>query len=131
MSSTSSHYGASAEDAHRILEQIEQQFRLGKDDLMRITSKFLEDFELGLSEYNQPMAMMYAGFVCLTMHVLIACVQSDIRDWRTKRDGNWVSSVFNYLPWYDDGLGAGRLLLSLAIAPPLPAHEASMFPPNW
>ncbi|KAI8975824.1 hypothetical protein BD414DRAFT_539424 [Trametes punicea] len=58
MSSTSNHYGASAEDALRILERIEQQFRSSKDDLTRITCKFLEDFELGLSECKQPMAMI-------------------------------------------------------------------------
>ncbi|EJF63058.1 hypothetical protein DICSQDRAFT_103564 [Dichomitus squalens LYAD-421 SS1] len=58
MSNTSYHYVASPEDGRRVLEQIEQQFRLSQDDLTRITSKFLEDFELGLSEYNHPMAMI-------------------------------------------------------------------------
>ncbi len=59
MSNTSFHYGATPEAARGVLEQIEQQFRLSNADLMRITSQFLKDFELGLSEYNHPMAMMY------------------------------------------------------------------------
>ncbi|KAM5532707.1 hypothetical protein V8D89_013599 [Ganoderma adspersum] len=58
MSSTSFHYGATPEAARGVLEQIEQQFRLSKADLMRITSQFLKDFELGLGEYNHPMAMI-------------------------------------------------------------------------
>ncbi|PIL36677.1 hypothetical protein GSI_00366 [Ganoderma sinense ZZ0214-1] len=58
MSSTSFHYGATPEAARGVLEQIEQQFRLSKADLVRITSQFLEDFELGLGEYNHPMAMI-------------------------------------------------------------------------
>ena len=45
----------------RVLDEIEDQFRLTKDDLTRITSHFLDDFKLGLSEYNHPMAMMYAS----------------------------------------------------------------------
>ena len=59
MSSTYFHYGATPEASRAVLEQIEQQFRLSKADLMRITSQFLKDFELGLGEYNHPMAMMY------------------------------------------------------------------------
>ncbi|KAI0723500.1 hexokinase [Earliella scabrosa] len=42
----------------RVLDEIEDQFRLTKDDLTRITSHFLDDFKLGLSEYNHPMAMI-------------------------------------------------------------------------
>ncbi|KAI0771537.1 hexokinase [Trametes elegans] len=58
MAPTSALYATSPEAAHRILDDIEDQFRLPKDHLVRITSKFLEDFALGLSEYNHPMAMI-------------------------------------------------------------------------
>ena len=59
MSKTSAVYASSPDVTRRILDEIEDQFRLPKDDLIRITSQFLEDFALGLSEYNHPMAMMY------------------------------------------------------------------------
>lgn len=59
MSATSFRYGPNPETVHCVFEQIEQQFRLSKADLVRITSQFLKDFELGLGEYNHPMAMMY------------------------------------------------------------------------
>lgn len=43
---------------HRVLESIEELFDLGKDRLHAITRKFVEDFNHGLSRYNEPMAMM-------------------------------------------------------------------------
>ncbi|KAL7282030.1 hypothetical protein ACG7TL_003497 [Trametes sanguinea] len=58
MAPTSALFGASPDVARRILDDIEAQFRLSKDDLVRITTQFLEDFALGLSEYNHPMAMI-------------------------------------------------------------------------
>ncbi|RPD62046.1 hypothetical protein L226DRAFT_77182 [Lentinus tigrinus ALCF2SS1-7] len=58
MTKTTAIYAPSPDDARRILDEIEDQFRLPKEDLMRITSQFLEDFALGLSEYNHPMAMI-------------------------------------------------------------------------
>ena len=58
MAPTAALYGASPDVARRILDDIEAQFRLTKDDLIRITTQFLEDFALGLGEYNHPMAMM-------------------------------------------------------------------------
>ena len=42
-----------------ILDAIEQQFQLSDSALVDITKQFLDDFRLGLSEYNHPMAMMY------------------------------------------------------------------------
>lgn len=59
MSNTTAAYAPSPDAARRILNEIEDQFRLTKEDLVRITSQFLEDFSLGLGEYNHPMAMMY------------------------------------------------------------------------
>ncbi|KAI0363728.1 hypothetical protein BV20DRAFT_1006931 [Pilatotrama ljubarskyi] len=58
MAPTSALYRASPETTRRILDDIEEQFRLTKDDLIRITTQFLEDFALGLGEYNHPMAMI-------------------------------------------------------------------------
>ncbi|OJT13179.1 Glucokinase [Trametes pubescens] len=58
MAPTSALYGSSPDVSRRILDDIEHQFSLDKDDLIRITSQFLEDFKLGLSEYNHPMAMI-------------------------------------------------------------------------
>ncbi|KAH9894156.1 hexokinase [Cubamyces lactineus] len=58
MAPTAALYGASPDVARRILDDIEAQFRLTKDDLIRITTQFLEDFTLGLGEYNHPMAMI-------------------------------------------------------------------------
>ena len=60
MAPTAALYGASPDVARSILDDIEAQFRLTKDDLIRITTQFLEDFALGLGEYNHPMAMMCA-----------------------------------------------------------------------
>lgn len=40
------------------LEQIEQQFDLTDEKLIGITRQFVDDFALGLGEYNKAMAMM-------------------------------------------------------------------------
>ena len=58
MSTTSALYGAKSDNGRHVFDEIENMFRLTKDDLMEITSHFLKDFALGLSEYNHPMAMM-------------------------------------------------------------------------
>ncbi|KAH9853885.1 hexokinase [Lenzites betulinus] len=58
MAPTTALSGASPDTARRILDDIEDQFRLTQDDLIRITSQFLQDFKLGLGEYNHPMAMI-------------------------------------------------------------------------
>lgn len=42
----------------RILNEIEQQFYLSEERLLAITRQFVEDFSLGLGEYNKAMAMM-------------------------------------------------------------------------
>ena len=44
-----------------ILADIEQQFTLDEDVLISITSHFHNLFNLGLSEYGHPMAMMYVS----------------------------------------------------------------------
>ncbi|KAI0685988.1 hexokinase [Cytidiella melzeri] len=49
----------SSKDASRdVFDSIESQFRLSEDKLHEIVEQFLEDFRLGLSEYNHPMAMI-------------------------------------------------------------------------
>ncbi|RDX53014.1 hexokinase [Lentinus brumalis] len=58
MSKTHAAYAPSSDASRRILDEIEEQFRLTKEDLTRITAQFLEDFSLGLREYNHPMAMI-------------------------------------------------------------------------
>lgn len=58
MSKTSAIYAPAPDVGRRVFDEIETQFRLSKDDLIRITTQFLEDFDLGLREYNHPMAMM-------------------------------------------------------------------------
>ncbi|OBZ71860.1 Glucokinase [Grifola frondosa] len=44
--------------SRNVLDDIEEQFKLDQDELIKITTQFLEDFRLGLSEYNHPMAMI-------------------------------------------------------------------------
>ncbi|KAI0721984.1 hexokinase-domain-containing protein [Cerioporus squamosus] len=58
MSKTTAAYAPSSDASRRILNEIEEQFRLTTEDLTRITTQFLEDFSLGLREYNHPMAMI-------------------------------------------------------------------------
>lgn len=46
-----------------ILNTIEEQFTLSGETLCAITKQFVDDFNLGLSRYNEPMAMMYVRLV--------------------------------------------------------------------
>jgi hexokinase len=49
----------SAHDRARLmLQDIEDQFQLDDEALLTIATQFLSDFELGLGEYGQAMAMM-------------------------------------------------------------------------
>lgn len=47
-----------------VLERIEHLFQLSNDKLADITRQFVEDYNLGLGEYNKAMAMMC---VCAAM----------------------------------------------------------------
>lgn len=40
------------------LEGIEKQFHLTDEQLLAITRQFVDDFKMGLGEYNKAMAMM-------------------------------------------------------------------------
>lgn len=42
----------------KAMDTIEQQFHLTDDKLRAITRQFVDDFEMGLGEYNKAMAMM-------------------------------------------------------------------------
>ncbi|THH01755.1 hypothetical protein EW026_g995 [Hermanssonia centrifuga] len=46
------------DDGHQTFDSIAAQFQLDDEALHTITKQFLEDFRLGLSEYNHPMAMI-------------------------------------------------------------------------
>lgn len=49
----------SVDDATRsYLDGVGKQFDLTDDRLLDITRQFVDDFALGLGEYNKPMAMM-------------------------------------------------------------------------
>ena len=42
-----------------MLDTIEKQFQLSGEKLQAITRRFIEDFNVGLSKYNEAMAMMF------------------------------------------------------------------------
>jgi hexokinase len=61
MPTTSAIFNAhSADKINSFLADIEQQFTLDEEALISITSHFHKLFNLGLSEYGHPMAMMCA-----------------------------------------------------------------------
>ncbi len=59
------------DDGHQTFDSIAAQFQLDDEALHTITKQFLEDFRLGLSEYNHPMAMMC---VKTWLHLLYALI---------------------------------------------------------
>jgi hexokinase len=56
-----------------ILNGIEEQFTLSDEILCGITKQFVDDFNVGLSQYNEPMAMMYVFLLLLCFFPLNAC----------------------------------------------------------
>lgn len=60
MSITSAIFNAHSDKINSLLADIEQQFTLDEDVLISITSHFHKLFNIGLSEYGHPMAMMCA-----------------------------------------------------------------------
>ena len=87
--------GVSVEEERRILDDIEHQFHLDEDALIRITQQFLKDMHLGLGEYNHPLAMM-----CVSPRIyaratgLTRCGQPYLCHWSPGRYGDWVSTSF-------------------------------------
>lgn len=55
MASTSSHF---FKDPQNVLDDIHHQFQLDTGTLVELTKAFLNEFAVGLGEYNHPMAMM-------------------------------------------------------------------------
>ncbi|KAI0959286.1 hypothetical protein AcW1_004152 [Taiwanofungus camphoratus] len=58
MAKTTALYDPSWDAARKVFDDIESQFQLDQDALVKITQQFLADFSLGLGEYNHPMAMI-------------------------------------------------------------------------
>lgn len=56
---TTTIYNAYSHKINSLLSDIEEQFTLDEHALISITSHFHKLFNLGLSEYGHPMAMMY------------------------------------------------------------------------
>ena len=54
------HSTTKGNDARAIFDDIDTQFQLDDEGLFAITQQFLNDFKLGLGEYNHSMAMMCA-----------------------------------------------------------------------
>ena len=46
------------EDAQRIFDDIDHQFQLTPDTLIDLAKAFLDEFKVGLGNYNHPMALM-------------------------------------------------------------------------
>jgi hypothetical protein len=59
MPTTTAIYNAYSHKINSLLSDIEEQFALDEHALVSITSHFHKLFNLGLSEYGHPMAMMY------------------------------------------------------------------------
>ncbi|KAK7061399.1 phosphotransferase [Favolaschia claudopus] len=57
MPSTSALFAKPA-DAQHVLDSIHDQFQLGRETMLDLTGQFLEEFKVGLSGYNHPMAMI-------------------------------------------------------------------------
>ena len=60
-------------DTIATLQAIERQFTITDQKLLDITRQFLDDFNLGLSQYNKPMAMMfkYTDKIFITIYKII------------------------------------------------------------
>ena len=74
-----------------LLTGIEQQFTVGEEVLISITSHFHKLVNLGLSEYGHPMAMMYVlnvRILVLPIHVKIAVPHSSLACQMVRKLGN-------------------------------------------
>ncbi|KAJ7937401.1 hypothetical protein B0H13DRAFT_2425519 [Mycena leptocephala] len=57
MPSISAHF-AKGSDVQFIFDDIHRQFQLGPETLVELTEAFLDEFKVGLGDYNHPMAMI-------------------------------------------------------------------------
>jgi hypothetical protein len=71
---TTAIYNAHTDKISSLLADIEQQFTLDEDVLISITLHFHKLFNLGLSEYGHPMAMMYV----YTLRILVLSIHVDL-----------------------------------------------------
>lgn len=93
MAPVSAVVGSGNDAARQIYDAIEAQFSLDHEKLHDIVKQFLEDFRVGLSEYNHPMAMMYVGRRS-SRGSGTDPLQTYLRHWRTGRIRNRVSSRY-------------------------------------
>jgi hypothetical protein len=84
-------FNAHPDKISSLLADIEQQFTLDGDVLIAITSHFHKLFNLGLSEYGHPMAMMYVSILRIVVPSFHVESQSHIRHWRARWYRNWVA----------------------------------------
>lgn len=52
-------------DVQHIFDDIHRQFQLSPEAMVGLTGAFLNEFKVGLGEYNHPMAMMCVGYATL------------------------------------------------------------------
>ena len=88
---TTAIYNAHKDKISSLLADIEQQFTLDEEALISITLHFHKLFNLGLSEYGHPMAMMYAMtlyILVLFIHQRISVPHSSLAYQMVRRQGN-------------------------------------------
>ena len=73
-----------------VFDTIEDQFTLQPDSLVELTKAFLEEVTIGLTNYNQAMAMMCA-LIFSTKAPSLTCFQSFICYRFSRWHRNWVS----------------------------------------
>jgi hexokinase len=110
---TTAIYNAHTDKISSLLADIEEQFTLDEDVLISITLHFHKLFNLGLSEYGHPMAMMYA----YTLYILVLFIhkgsQSFIRHWRSRWYGDRVMLDHASLVMCMCNIGYGSTFLAL------------------
>ena len=96
MASISSFYYKNAQEVFDILED---QFTLQPDFLVELTKAFLDEVKIGLTNYNQAMAMMCA-FITFTKTLSLTCFQSHICYRRSRWLGDWVCYIRPCLEYF-------------------------------
>lgn len=49
------------DNTQRIFDEIDRHFQLSQETLVELSKAFLQEFSVGLGDYNHPMAMMYVS----------------------------------------------------------------------
>lgn len=77
-----------------VVDQIERQFTLSPESLVDLTKAFLNEFELGLGSYGQPMAMMYVPFlICFAIADRSLVRRSSLASPMAQKPGEWADPV--------------------------------------